>query len=714
MADVLIKFFQHPFFLPALLAVLIPLVIEWLLRRRRRRITFAAMRFLQDPERPKKIRMQDRILLVLRMVILGLIVLALARPLIRPEDVISVDRKDRSVVLLFDATYSNGQRAGNETSFERARRMALEVLGGLPEGVPVTIGIVGHSLKVVQDWTADKGLLTEKIERLAISHGSGRMRDGLAWALDRIREKTANSRGVKKAELYVFSDMQAVTWTKGEDAAEGGKSVRGLLPKITERAQVFMADTGGKSAANLFVTRFEPVDKVLAAGVTTEFLVEVQTASLPAGQSLPAKLTLFVNDEKRHFEAISVPSGGRQFHIPYRVLGDGEQLLRVVVEGDESPLDNERLYLAEIPRAMKVLLLDDQAGAPAHQRPSAFWEYAVAPPSAPGREPVSAFTVKTCTWQDAQRENFGEYGAIVLADIHDLPEGLTSRLQFYVREGGSLLVLAGERVEPFPYEALYQQGAGPLPALFKARQEVNGFLKSLLPSSGTLEEGAFRYYRPLAPSEKPSDAVRTLAQLSNGQPLALVRAYGQGQCALLGLDPGLNWSRLPLAADYPVFVQELLRALLRDPNRLVNLNVGATFTEPVLIGSERLLLKRPDGGKVRILPEAAAGEELPRVSYADTDVRGLYEIEAPPGVLARRRFVVNLNTDEGDMARLDEGEFRTQVGRGAIFLSASDNLAKRVESMHALREFGGMILVVVLVFLLLESFLAMRFGLRKG
>lgn len=714
MFDALTKFFEHPLFLPALLAVAIPIVIEWLLRRRRRRIPFAAMRFLLDKEHPKKVRMQDRILLILRMAVLFFVVLALARPLLRPEDVISVSREDRSVILLFDATYSNGQRAGNASAFDRGKRMALEVLTGLPQGVPVTVGAVGHGVKPVQDWTTDKGLLTERIEGLAVSHGSGQMRDGLAWALDRIKEKASAGRRVK-TELYIFSDLQVLTWTKGDEAAQGGRSVRGLMPQISERAQILVADTGGKGSANFFVTRFGPADKVLAVGVNTEFLVDVKTANLPEGQTMPARLTLFVNDEKRHFETVSVPAGGGQFRVPYKVLTDGEQVIKVVLEGDDSPLDNERVYLAEVPRVMRILLLDERGASPAHQRASAFWEYAMAPPSAPGREPVSAFTVKPCTWEDAQKENFADYGAVVMSDVRELPPGLAPRLQFYVREGGCLLVLAGENAQPFPYEELYQRGAGPLPALFRDKEAGAGFLRSLLPESGSLEEGTFRFFRPMQLPAKTPEEIRTLAQLSSGQPLVLVRPYGQGQCAVLGLDPGLTWSRLPLAADFPVFVQELIRAMMGDPNRIVNLSVGAAFSEPVLISAQHLLLRRPDGQKVRLTPDAPAGGEPPRVTYADTDVRGLYEIEAPPGVLPRARFAVNLNPDEsGDMSRLSESELRSRAGARTVFLSPDENIARRVESLHAMREFAGMILLLVFLLLLTESFLAMRFGLRKG
>jgi hypothetical protein len=92
----------------------------------------------------------------------------------------------------------------------------------------------------------------------------------------------------------------------------------------------------------------------------------------------------------------------------------------------------------------------------------------------------------------------------------------------------------------------------------------------------------------------------------------------------------------------------------------------------------------------------------------------LYEIEAPPGVLARKRFVVNLNPDEGDMTMWDESEFRREIARGVAFLSPNENVTKRVQSEHALREFAGYILFLVFLLLLTESFLAMRFGLRKG
>jgi hypothetical protein len=108
------------------------------------------------------------------------------------------------------------------------------------------------------------------------------------------------------------------------------------------------------------------------------------------------------------------------------------------------------------------------------------------------------------------------------------------------------------------------------------------------------------------------------------------------------------------------------------------------------------------------------GEDLPRVTYTDTDVQGIYELDAPPGVLQRTRFAVNLDPLESDMTMWTENDFKRELTRRVIFLSPDENITKRVSELYKLREFAGMILFVVFILLLVESFLAMRFGLRKG
>src|SRR5579862_7319206 len=77
--------FLNPVFLGALALVGIPLLIHLIRRRKLRTIRWAAMEFLLQSQRKQKrrLRIEELILLALRMLIVALAVLAFARPVLR-------------------------------------------------------------------------------------------------------------------------------------------------------------------------------------------------------------------------------------------------------------------------------------------------------------------------------------------------------------------------------------------------------------------------------------------------------------------------------------------------------------------------------------------------------------------------------------------------------------------------------------------------------
>ena len=77
------SFFAHPALLIALLAIGLPVLIEWLFRRRKRQVELPTLRHLLRHKDQKKIKRQDRILLLLRTLACLLVVLAVARPILR-------------------------------------------------------------------------------------------------------------------------------------------------------------------------------------------------------------------------------------------------------------------------------------------------------------------------------------------------------------------------------------------------------------------------------------------------------------------------------------------------------------------------------------------------------------------------------------------------------------------------------------------------------
>src|SRR5580658_6617793 len=135
--------FLNPWFLLAgLIAIGIPIVIHLLNQRKFDRVVWAAMRFLKisAEQNRRRIRLEDLMLLTLRVLLVLLLALILARPTIRGVQAAAWFGSSRvSGVILLDNSYSMCQSDGVTTRFDRAKRAALDVLDTFPAGSNVAV-----------------------------------------------------------------------------------------------------------------------------------------------------------------------------------------------------------------------------------------------------------------------------------------------------------------------------------------------------------------------------------------------------------------------------------------------------------------------------------------------------------------------------------------------------------------------------------------------
>jgi hypothetical protein len=219
-------------------------------------------------------------------------------------------------------------------------------------------------------------------------------------------------------------------------------------------------------------------------------------------------------------------------------------------------------------------------------------------------------------------------------------------------------------------------------------------------------------WMPFRLSGKSGELGRAVAYLANRQPIACERSFGQGKVLLVGTSADARWNYLVYTSEFPVLVQELLRWLVGQPDRAVNLQVGEAFRQPVLLSSQYLLLRRPDHGKVRLAPVAQGN--LWQVAYDQTDRQGIYEIDTAPEVMTRRRFAVNLVAAEGDLTRVDRNPFQAELRSiGAELWEPTRSIRREVEGRHSIREYAWAFLWSLLGMLAVETLLAVRFGRRR-
>src|SRR5881227_1699505 len=109
--------------LVGLVALIIPPLIHLLNRRRFDVVDWGAMQFLQVSETTRRrLLIEELLLMLLRMGLIGILVMALAAPYVDSPALANLGRGNRDVVLVFDGSYSMGfTESGKRSAHDAAK-----------------------------------------------------------------------------------------------------------------------------------------------------------------------------------------------------------------------------------------------------------------------------------------------------------------------------------------------------------------------------------------------------------------------------------------------------------------------------------------------------------------------------------------------------------------------------------------------------------------
>ncbi len=366
----------------------IPILILYMLRLRRREVIVSSTLLWQKLVRDREAnapwqKLRRNLLLFLQLFILGLLVLALARPYLTVPSLVN-----RSVVVILDGSASMQATDVAPSRFAAAQAEANRLIAALGSGHRMTIIQAGRTPRVLAAATADRQALTEAIA--AAGPGSGTADWGAAFAL-----ASGAAQGFQDARVVILSD---------------GGVPEGLPSLPAETVYVPIGRSGENLAIAALATRPVEGGVQLFASVTNEGLepqeallsVEVdgrlfdaRRVKAPAGEtvefvwSLPetvGRIAARLSDNPGDFlplddQAAAVHQGG----VTHRVLvvGEGnlflEQVLGVLpglqpvkaqpgsdlLDPEADPFDLvvfDGVTLPDPPPAADLLIIDPQPG----------------------------------------------------------------------------------------------------------------------------------------------------------------------------------------------------------------------------------------------------------------------------------------------------------------------------------------------------------------
>ncbi len=730
--------------------VSVPILIHLFFRRRHRVVRWAAMEFLLAALRKQKRRMEveNLILLLVRIALIALLGLALARPAVEASSFNAMGVGARAVALVIDTSASMGALLNGRPMLDRARERASKTLLDLPEESRVTLLVSrgdGSGAPQVLVESATPADARARLGGITLAYGP----NDLASVFRLAGRKLKTMRG--RAMVLFLSDLQRRDWLPGgarHDDLHG--ALRQLATDEGQSPPVVLLDVNGGDFNNVVVTDLV-IDEGLEAfapSVLGLSAAVVNFGTAPAS----GRIALFVGradggwERKQSVEVKDiVPTLASataaefarkevQFHLPIRKEDEGPLPIKVLFEpdstGDRLESDNQRFLAIHARPPVRFLPVRNYEGALNVLR---------------DMETIEVIEFEQAIYpNDLSDEDLTGIDVVLWADanIHDLDAEGATKLEKFVRGGGAFLAYLGTEARPDKVNAAFFkeyrdgsfQGLFPFmladgnnmpiddenPTHIDIESARGPLFREMAESPGLFYSPDIIGFRALRKDTQDLDAY-VKARYVNGEPAVLVHRLGRGLVVAVTTTPDerairLNGSILPAA-----FFFNAAHFLVEQDPRLRNVLVGETIVVSLPPSAKEIIVEQPEraGGTIR---EPITEPDAP-YRLSSTGAPGIYRIaiksaaaSATSGLPSEKRHVaaVNLHPSESDLRRAGASELEQAYRAGGVKLMFSSDVEEALpEATDTTGELARTLLGIVVALLGVELFLAWYFGNRR-
>ena len=300
-----------------------PVLLHFLSRHKPKRLQFPAFRFLLQKRRSntRKLRLRHLLLLLLRIGLLALLCLALARPRLFHEAIGLSREKPAAIVLIFDTSPSMEYKSGEMTRLDLAKKRALELLGQLPEDGRVLIldasdfadPVANASGSYRVDWLKSVEKARQRVQSLSIRPYSTSVTKALEEAWRRFDEWDRSNDDPAGASLprlvCIFSDRTKASW-------DSGASSKRQTSEEAVKPQVFYFDVGIDDPVDLAITQVE---------------LPAKRQSFAEGEKVPLRVVARATGEKMS-NTVVVQVGKKMLRQGFDVDAGKQQTLTMEIE----------------------------------------------------------------------------------------------------------------------------------------------------------------------------------------------------------------------------------------------------------------------------------------------------------------------------------------------------------------------------------------------
>src|SRR5262245_3735845 len=702
----------------------IPLALHFFYRARYRPVLWGAMKFLRlaVEQTSRRIQFQELVLLLLRIFLMILLAVALARPIMCSNSTAGKRGEAVDAIFVIDLSYSMNAREGAKTRLDLAKDSAIRVIDDLPPNSTVQV-VTCTDRAVAAGPKSPRNLDQAKllIQNLQVTQQSTDFLAGLAEA----QAALSRAEGAAK-EVYLFSDMQRGGWERQSSA------VRAKCEEIRAQGTLFLVRCGGQPVRNVAVVDLKPQTDIPHTGARMPFTAIIKNTGTEPVTGLT--VTLKVDGQPLDKDAQPIEKLGPGETKPVTLTGKidqaGWRVLTAEVKPDQLDDDNKFDRAILVREKVRVLIVD---GSPNERDPEKAGSYFLAHALLPVPDEFKLLYHVRPTVVKAFEASPGhlsdkEVCILVNAPLGgpgSVPADFVNRLGEFVKEGHGLFVTAGPNVEKGVYNRLLgADGSKLLPMelgdVFESPKDT-----PLFPDPASIDEKSFLARFKLSANDpflqlrdafvlkaigvaepktdQLKDTGRVLMRYNDGRPALLGKQVGDGEVLLLTTAVDKDWGFFATNLTFQPFVHGAMTHLIERSAAGFNRVAGEPIRWTPKDLNKSYQVTRPDGSRTRLgRPQGGATEQL-ALTVADTAKAGVYTISEEGREVGTKFAVIPDLRESETMDPLPDQQIDELLGFKPEHLTSGDATSAEAQSVRSRNEWTVTALLALLFFAVFET-----------
>lgn len=546
--------FANPYFLFALLALAIPIIVHLFNFRKFRKVYFTNVRFLKEVRQDTKAKNRIRNLLILacRLLAVLFLVLAFAQPYI-PRENGAVRTGDKVVSVYIDNSFSMDAVGKNGTLLDEAKKNAKEIVAAYKPSDRfqlLTNDFEGRHQRIV-----NREEFLDLVDEVQPGPAVRNISEVVRRQEDAIGKVDGIAAGNRQA--FLISDFQKTTSDFASVKTDTAIRFR-PVPVIAQNRNNIFLDSAW----------FETPVRQLN---TPEALhVRIRSRSDQNMENVPIRL--YINGQAKTPASFSIAANGVTDTVIYFTMRE-PGLQQGLLEINDYPVTfDDRFYFSfEMKKSVPVLAINPENPDPSKT-------------SNTGNYLKTLFTTDSVFVYNESEETkldytgLAKHSFIILNSLKSVSSGLATELKKFVENGGSVFIFPGAGADLQSYRDFLQPlGVNSFENADTARAVVDNLYFAHPLYQGVFEKTggnldlpvAYDHYR-LSPMTKTTQ--EPLLRLRNGDVFAASYRTGKGSIYLCAVPLDDAWSNFPRHA---IFVPTLYQAaLFSQPQRDLFYTIG--------------------------------------------------------------------------------------------------------------------------------------------